>query len=157
MTAETTIELMLDLQQSQKPLIWLDYSKLNHTLQLTVFIIFTACERLVWGLLDVTDGRRFSPLPSACTWQTLQVGLRYPPLFSESVLVTWTVWLPRITFLLGKIPCVLLVNMNQAMFGIYQDSNRKLTIKIYACIRVYVNAWVNQGGMIQGRVLWQWL
>lgn len=42
MTAETTMELMLGLQQSQKPFIWLDYYKLNHTCWLTVFTIFTA-------------------------------------------------------------------------------------------------------------------
>lgn len=62
MTAETTMELMLGFQQSQKPLIWLDYYKLNHTWQLT---IFTAWDVAVWGLLYVTDVSVFSLPPPA--------------------------------------------------------------------------------------------
>lgn len=46
MTAETTMELMLTSKQSQKPLIWLDYYKLSHTWQLTVFTIFAPGELL---------------------------------------------------------------------------------------------------------------
>lgn len=68
MTAETTMELMLGFQQSQKPLIWLDYYKLNHTWQLT---ISTAWDVVVWGLLYVTDVSGFSlPPPAPQGWHS---------------------------------------------------------------------------------------
>lgn len=122
MTAETTMELMLGFQQSQKPLIWLDYYKLNHTWQLT---ISTAWDVVVWGLLYVTDVSGFSLPPPAHTGLTLQAGLSYPLLSSKSILVTWTTWLLQMTCLWGKDFMYFLAKLNHATVGIYQNSDKR--------------------------------
>lgn len=128
MTAETTMELMLGLQQSWKPLIWLDYYKLNHTWQLTVLTIFTAWEWLVGAAeinasgMMVESSVHYHSLPTP--GRNSRLDFRYPLLLSDCFLVTWTTWLLQIKFLWGKIACMFLVNMTQVMFGIYQNSNK---------------------------------
>lgn len=64
MTAETTMELMLGLLQSQKPLIWLDYYKLNHTWRLYVFHCLEAVGMSCGNKRCLYDDWGFDPPPT---------------------------------------------------------------------------------------------